>query len=171
MTLNSISPSDAFLLAERGARFVDVREPDEFARRHVEGAINLPLSRLEPLPPVPHPTVFMCRSGNRTSANCDTLAAASGGNAFLLRGGIDAWAKARLPVVEDRGRPIEIMRQVQIAAGLMVLAGVVLGLVANLYWLTLSAIVGTGLAFAGLTGWCGMARFVALMPWNRSQPA
>jgi len=31
----------------------------------------------------------------------------------------------------------------------------------------LSAFVGAGLLFAGLTDWCGMAMLLAKMPWNR----
>jgi hypothetical protein len=31
----------------------------------------------------------------------------------------------------------------------------------------LSGFVGAGLVFAGVTGFCGMARLLALMPWNR----
>jgi Protein of unknown function (DUF2892) len=27
--------------------------------------------------------------------------------------------------------------------------------------------VGAGLVFAGVSDWCGMARLLALMPWNR----
>jgi hypothetical protein len=31
----------------------------------------------------------------------------------------------------------------------------------------LAAFVGAGLVMAGTTGWCGMARLLAHMPWNR----
>jgi len=31
----------------------------------------------------------------------------------------------------------------------------------------LTAFVGLGLVFAGLSGWCGMARLLAVLPWNR----
>ncbi|KAE9854486.1 DUF2892 domain-containing protein, partial [Escherichia coli] len=31
----------------------------------------------------------------------------------------------------------------------------------------LSGFVGAGLLFAGLTGFCGMARLLKIMPWNR----
>ncbi|HBT4793321.1 TPA: DUF2892 domain-containing protein, partial [Klebsiella quasipneumoniae subsp. similipneumoniae] len=33
----------------------------------------------------------------------------------------------------------------------------------------LSGAVGAGLTFAGVTGFCGMARLLAIMPWNRRQ--
>jgi rhodanese-related sulfurtransferase len=85
-----------------------------------------------------------------------------------LTGGIDGWAAAGLPVEVDRAQPIEIMRQVQIAAGVLVLTGVVLGLLVSPGFFGLSAFVGAGLTFAGVTGWCGMARLLGLMPWNRA---
>jgi Protein of unknown function (DUF2892) len=31
----------------------------------------------------------------------------------------------------------------------------------------LSGFVGAGLLFAGVSGFCGMARLLAVMPWNR----
>ncbi len=103
----------------------------------------------------------------RTAANCERLAKSVGGPALVLEGGVDAWAAAGLPVDEDKKQPIEIMRQVQIAAGGLVLAGVVLGLLVHPVFFGLSAFVGAGLAFAGLTGFCGMARLLASAPWNR----
>lgn len=170
MTLPTISPARARELASRGARLIDIRGADEFARSHAQGAENHPLDTLRrgsgPLSGV-EPVVFLCRSGMRTSANSPRLAALREGEAYCLEGGLEAWRAAGLPVSEDRGAPLEIMRQVQIAAGLLVLAGVVLGLTVAPAWFGLSAFVGAGLTFAGATGWCGMANLLALMPWNR----
>jgi rhodanese-related sulfurtransferase len=111
--------------------------------------------------------VFHCRSGARTSANAPRLAAAANCQAYILDGGIEAWKKAGLPVATDRSQPIEIMRQVQIAAGSLVLLGVVLGVWVAPAFLGLCAFVGAGLVFAGVSGWCGMAKLLGLMPWNR----
>jgi hypothetical protein len=61
------------------------------------------------------------------------------------------------------------MRQVQITAGSLTLLGVVLSLFVHPAFIYLSAFVGAGLTFAGLTGFCGMANFLALMPWNKNQ--
>ena len=89
------------------------------------------------------------------------------GDAFVLDGGLNAWVKAGLPVVANAKAPLEIMRQVQIAAGSLVLIGVLLGLAVTPAWFGLSAFVGAGLTFAGVTGFCGMARLLMLAPWNR----
>jgi len=62
---------------------------------------------------------------------------------------------------------IPVMRQVQITAGSLVVLGVALAAVSP-WFLALSAFVGCGLVFAGATGWCGMAKLLALMPWNKA---
>uniref|UniRef100_UPI0037D9C1C1 DUF2892 domain-containing protein n=1 Tax=Vulcanococcus sp. TaxID=2856995 RepID=UPI0037D9C1C1 len=63
--------------------------------------------------------------------------------------------------------PLPLMRQVQIAAGSLVLLGLILSHVAAPGWIALTWFVGAGLTFAGISGFCGMARLLALMPWNR----
>lgn len=167
MSLQTIDAAGAKRLIDQGAMLVDIREADEHARERVPGARNVPLSRLGTLPTGSKAVVFHCRSGARTSANAARLAAAADCQAYVLEGGIDAWKKAGLPVAADRSQPIEIMRQVQIAAGSLVLLGVVLGLWVSPAFLGLSAFVGAGLMFAGASGWCGMAKLLGVMPWNR----
>jgi rhodanese-related sulfurtransferase len=169
--LTPLKPAEVAERLRKGrAVLVDIREPDEFRRRHVAGAVSRPLSglaaahlRVEPRRDV----VFTCKTGMRTAGACDQLADAVAGEAFVLEGGLDAWVNAGLPVADDAKAPLEIMRQVQIAAGSLVLAGVALGALAHPAFYGLSAFVGAGLVFAGATGFCGMARVLALAPWNR----
>jgi len=56
---------------------------------------------------------------------------------------------------------------VRIAAGALVLLGVLLGAFVHAGFLALSAFVGAGLVFAGVTDWCGMGLLLAKMPWNQ----
>ena len=169
--LTSLSPEDAARrLADGRAVLIDIREPDEFARRRVRGALSRPLSTLDDLGLGlldARDVIFTCRSGMRTGANGARLAAACARPSHVLEGGVDAWAAAGLPVESDAKAPLEMMRQVQIVAGLLVLAGVGLGVFVSPWFLGLSAFVGAGLTFAGTTGLCGMARLLALVPWNR----
>ena len=169
--LIALEPAHVAELLRKGrAILVDIRDPDEFARRHIKGALSRPIGAFEEaqlkIEPA-HEVVFTCRSGMRTGAHAARLAAAVEGEAFVLAGGLDAWAAAGLPVAKNLKRPLEIMRQVQIAAGLLVLAGVVLGFKVSPGFFGLSAFIGAGLAFSGVTGFCGMARMLAIMPWNR----
>lgn len=168
MTLIPLSPAKAAEMLGAGeAQLVDVREPDEFARVHVRGALSRPLSQGPQLPGAGLPLIFTCRSGYRTSAHCERLAELVGDRAYRIEGGLDAWRKAGLPVEAGKGAPLEIMRQVQIGAGGLALAGVLLGQWVDPRWVWLSAFVGAGLLVAGVTGFCGMARLLAWMPWNR----
>ena len=121
--------------------------------------------------PMPRRSCSIAARARAPSGNAARLAAAAGCEAYILEGGIDAWKKAGLPVAVDRGQPIEIMRQVQITAGALVLAGVLLGIWVAPAFLALSGFVGAGLMFAGISGWCGMAKLLGLMPWNRRGPA
>jgi len=173
--LHPLSPQQVRERLDAGrAILVDIREADEFARSHITGAQSQPLSTWEKAHLSVDPdadVIFTCRSGMRTTGACDRLAARIRGDAFVLNGGLDAWAKAGLPVETDADAPMEIMRQVQIAAGSLVLIGVILGFLVTPVWFVLAGFVGAGLTFAGVSGFCGMARLLMLAPWNRAKPA
>lgn len=172
MSLPTIDAVRAKRLIDDGAVLVDVREADERAREHVPGTRHHALSKLSTIDTAgAKAVIFHCRSGARTAANASRLAGAAGCDAYVLEGGIDAWKKAGLPVTTDTRQPIEIMWQVQITAGSLVVAGVALGFWVAPAFFALSAFVGAGLVFAGVTGWCGMARLLGLMPWNRAVKA
>jgi len=169
--LKTIAPEAAARLIEQGAVLVDIREADEHARERIPGARHHALTRIDaehPVRPGDEVLIFHCRSGARTQANAARFAAGAGGcEVLVLEGGIEAWKKAGLPVVFDRRQPIEIQRQVQMTAGGLVLLGIALGTLVSPGFYALSGLVGAGLVFAGATGFCGMARLFAMMPWNR----
>jgi rhodanese-related sulfurtransferase len=169
--LQAIAPRRAAELMRDGAVLIDIREADEQARERIPGARHHALSRIDKdalLHAGDQVLIFHCRSGARTKGNASRLvAAAPACQTYVLDGGIDAWKKAGLPVALDRSQPIDIMRQVQIAAGSLVLTGVALGFFMAPGFYALSGFVGAGLLFAGTTGFCGMARLLAFMPWNR----
>ncbi len=169
--LQTISPQRAAELVRTGAVLIDVREADEHARERIPGAQHHALTRINTGNPIHNGDdvlIFHCRSGARTKGHAGTLASVTPNcEAYILEGGLEAWRKAGLPVTLDRSQPIDIMRQVQIAAGSLVLIGVLLGVFVAPPFYALSGFVGAGLLFAGVSGFCGMARLLALMPWNR----
>ena len=75
---------------------------------------------------------------------------------------------AGLPIVRGKAA-MSLERQVRIAAGSLVLIGILLSLFVHPYLLGLSAFVGAGLVFAGITDTCGMGMLLARMPWNRCE--
>ena len=172
MNPTPISPKAAMQLSAVGALLVDVRDPSEHARERIPGAHNVPLASLSELPRAAAGYVFHCRSGARTAAHANALAAAAGeADSYVIAGGIDAWRGAGLALDKDTAAPLEIMRQVQIAAGALILASVLLAVFVAPPFIALAAFVGAGLTFAGATGWCGMAKLLQRLPWNRPAPA
>ena len=173
-TFHEYSPERAReLIAEGNAVLIDIREPDEFAREWIPGAQNLPLSGFDPARVAgdkDKAAIFHCRSGNRTREARAQLRACGFAEVGHVAGGLNAWQAANLPVERDPGAPLPIQRQVQITAGALVFLGVVLGTLVHAGWFILSGFVGAGLMFAGVSGWCGMAKVLEVMPWNRSRP-
>jgi len=169
--LKAISPERAAELIRTGAVLVDVRESEEHARERIPGARHHALSTIDvqsPARPGNEVLIFHCKSGGRTNAAGPRLAKAAGCEAYVLEGGIEAWKKAGLPVAAAaERRPIGMMRQVQIAAGSLVLLGALLGFLVAPGFYALAALVGAGLIFAGVSGICSLARVLSLMPWNR----
>lgn len=169
--VQKISPAEAkALLDDDKAVLIDIREADEFAREHINGARHAPLTRFTPTDfPREHEKagLFYCASGNRTTQAAGELIATGFAKVYQVEGGIAGWKKAGLPVALNRSAPISIQRQVQLTAGAMMLASVILGLMISPYWFGLGAFVGAGLMFAGASGTCAMATLLAYMPWNR----
>ncbi|SOC48940.1 Rhodanese-related sulfurtransferase [Blastococcus aggregatus] len=168
---------DAPTLAERlgngsDPTLIDVRTPAEFEAGHIAGAVNVPLDELkaslDQLRTVlddHHDVVLVCRSGARAGQAQEALQAAGLTSPTVLSGGIVNWERTGGAV--NRGRQSwELERQVRLAAGSLVAAGVLASTVApKAKWL--SGAVGGGLAVAALTDTCAMGMVLARMPWNR----
>ena len=173
--MKALTPMQARALTAQGAVLVDVRSADERARQYIPGSLHLPLESLEAagMPPeIKQGAIFYCRSGNRTRLNAALISNCMRGRCpddslYVLEGGLDAWKRAGLDVERDVSRPLELQRQVHIAAGTLILLGAVLGAAVQPGFFGISALVGAGLVFAGLTGFCGMARLLMKAPWNR----
>ena len=170
MTVATIAPLVAADLIKSGAQLIDIRGPDEHARERIGVASNVPLDRLAPVDGAT-PLIFHCRSGQRTMANAAKLETVNSGPTYLLEGGIDAWKAAGLPVVAAAGQPMELIRQVQISGGTLILLSVSLGWLVSPAFLLLGGAVGIGMLHAGITGSCAMTKLLEPMPWNRAAAA
>ena len=175
MSVPTVSPQRLGELCRVGGKIdlIDVRTPVEFRELHAAGARNVPLDRLDPAAairdrngPPDDPVYVICRSGSRGRQACEKFQAAGFTNVVNVEGGTLAWAECGLPVVRGR-KAVSLERQVRIAAGLLVLLGALLGWLAHPAFVALSAFVGAGLVFAGVTDTCGMGLLLARMPWNR----
>ena len=165
----SISAHDlAEQLANQGITVIDVRQPMEYASGHIAGSLNVPLSRLHQADLPQGPLVLVCQSGKRSAEGLNRLLDRGDSHHLVdLAGGLPTWEQAGYPVRKLKDAPLPLMRQVQIAAGSLILLGLILSNTVAPGWIALTWFVGAGLTFAGVSGFCGMARLLALMPWNR----
>jgi rhodanese-related sulfurtransferase len=177
---SSISPREIaeFYKAGKKIDLIDVRTPVEFQEIHVEFAHNVPLDQLDPVALLQarngsrnDPVYVICRSGSRGRQACERFFKAGCTNVVNVEGGTLACVESGLPVVRGK-KAVSLERQVRIAAGSLVCLGVLLGWLIHPAFFVLSAFVGAGLVFSGLTDTCGMGMLLARMPWNKhSQPS
>jgi rhodanese-related sulfurtransferase len=153
-----------------GIAVLDVRTPGEFETAHIPGSVNVPLDQLdrhaERLASADIQIAVVCQSGGRAEKAHQQLKGAGATRTAVLTGGMGAWAESGGPT-ED-GRPRWAMdRQVRLAAGSLVLAGIL----TSLRWPKarfLSGAIGGGLVFSAVSNTCGMAAVLAKLPYNRS---
>ena len=175
MTAKTTTGAELSQWLQAGEAFIiDVREPAEFAGGHIPGSVNLPLARLAQADlglAAGRRLVLVCATGRRSGMGCAALAGTAGDNLYTLDGGLSGWSAAG-GALDRPGRSVmPLERQVMLGAGLLVLAGVVLGTLVHPGFYGLSGFVGLGLSFAGLTGYCGMALLLARAPWNQAPAA
>jgi rhodanese-related sulfurtransferase len=154
------------------AILLDVRTPSEFSARRAVGARNIPLDALPSTLaagelPKEATICLLCEKGGRAAVAAEHFIKAGYGHVHVVAGGTEAWASQGLPLEGSGRKVISIERQVRIGAGSLVLTGVILGFLVNPGFYTLSAFIGAGLIFAGITDWCGMGLLLARALWNR----
>lgn len=102
---SKVSPLAAVRLAnDENARFIDLRSPADFKRGRVINAVNVPANRLdEHLASLEkdkaRPLVVYCAMGTTAPAVADRLRKAGFSSVHAMRGGINAWQAAGLPLV------------------------------------------------------------------------
>ena len=179
MSVTVIKPHEFVELYKAGKKIdlIDVRTPVEFREIHVEIARNVPLDQLNGADllrsrngSADEPLYVICRSGSRGQMACEKLLRSGFAHVVNVEGGTLACVEAGFPVVRGK-KAMSLERQVRIAAGSLVLLGTALSFVHPAF-IGLSAFIGAGLVFAGITDTCGMGMLLARMPWNRrGQPA
>ena len=91
------------LMNQGGTLVLDIREAEDFATGHLPRARHIPMSqlssRVEEIGKYKDKTVIVtCRTGARAGAASRLLKQAGFKNVFELRGGLNAWEQASLPV-------------------------------------------------------------------------
>lgn len=161
-------------LDKKEAVLVDVREAAEYQSKAIPDAKNVPAGDITLEKVVSAETqnkklVIHCQSGRRSQAACQKLLSENGDiEIYNLDGGIVSWEAAGLPTYSQGKNTLPLDRQVQVTIGVLVLIGLAIGLWFTSLGYLISAIMGAGLIMAGLTGWCGLAKIIQQMPWNKS---
>jgi rhodanese-related sulfurtransferase len=175
MSVSTISPADLTQLFQSGKSIdlIDVRTPVEYREVHVEFARNIPLDQLDPQAVVQarngtanDPLYVICKSGGRARQACEAFQKAGYANVINVEGGTLACEQTSLPLVRGK-KAISLERQVRIAAGSLVFMSSTLAWFVHPAFVGMSAFVGAGLIFAGITDTCGMGMVLARMPWNQ----
>jgi rhodanese-related sulfurtransferase len=101
--ITSLSVTEAVILMNRKSALVlDVREADEFAQGHLQGARHVPLSqlsaRIKELEKFrDKPVLVVCERGRRANAAAKLLKAQNFTTLNVLKGGMQAWIEAKMP--------------------------------------------------------------------------
>ncbi|SMF04856.1 Rhodanese-related sulfurtransferase [Alteromonadaceae bacterium Bs31] len=178
MSISRISAAD-FVSARKSnsnKTIIDIRTPAECQRQYLPGSVYLPLQRLNaesvaqylPKTASPDNSIYLlCQSGIRAEAAARKLAGLKNVEWVVIEDGLSGIKACGGPVVAGERKAMSLERQVRIAAGLVILAGVILGSLSSPLFYALSAFVGGGLVFAGITDRCGLAFVLARLPWNQ----
>jgi glyoxylase-like metal-dependent hydrolase (beta-lactamase superfamily II)/rhodanese-related sulfurtransferase len=170
----SIAAAEAIQQVSAGGAVsvIDVRTGAEYDGEHIPGVRLIPLdqiqARIDEVRAVAAPRLMMCRTGSRAAAARDALLKHHLSGMTVVDGGMVAYIEAGGDTVKGKG-VISLERQVRIAAGSLVVLGVLLGAFVHPAFLILSGFVGCGLVFAGVTDTCGMGMMLSKMPWNQSK--
>jgi rhodanese-related sulfurtransferase len=96
------------LIGQESVTVIDVREPDEFAKGHIETSINIPTSNFD-IPALVDLTdenetdlVFVCAVGQRSFGAANAVLAHVDCDVSNLKGGIQSWTRAGFDV-ENQG--------------------------------------------------------------------
>lgn len=95
------------LMNQTDCLVLDVREPDEYAKGHIDGARLYTLNRLverlyELEAHKEQPVVVVCQSGTRSPEACKTLIKNGFTQVFNLAGGMMEWEDSKLPVTTKK---------------------------------------------------------------------
>jgi len=172
--MKHITAEEAKELIESGgcSLLVDVRSHAEFRASHVPGAHNIPLDELgekigDEVKDKDQTLYLMCSCGNRSGKGCEEMEEMGYHNVISIEGGIIEMKRLGMKIIEEEHHVMSIERQVRITAGSLVLIGLILGFLVHPGYFAISAFIGMGLVFAGITNTCGLGLLLARMPWNK----
>jgi hydroxyacylglutathione hydrolase len=91
-------------------QIVDVRREGEYAAGHIEGAMLMPLHKLESMVSTldhDRPIAVHCKGGYRSAIGCSLIQREGFENVMNVMGGFDAWLACGLPMAGETARPTQ----------------------------------------------------------------
>jgi rhodanese-related sulfurtransferase len=176
MSHKRIHPVDLMSQKTADMCILDVRTAAEVKAAGLPGSLHIPLhdltverlqAEISKSGKSGQRVYLLCQAGRRAEMAANQLKGKLDAELYVIEGGMDAVKQSNIQMSADGRRVIPLERQVRIAAGLLVLTGAALGTWVNAGFYSLSAFVGAGLIFAGVTDICPMGMLIAKMPWNR----
>lgn len=107
---HKLAPLDAVrLINDRDPIIVDVRSAGDFKKNHLNRAVNLPISRLGEAESIlgsdkSRPLLLYCALGTAANSARDKLLQQGWSDVYPLRGGLNAWQIANLPVASGKAK-------------------------------------------------------------------
>ncbi len=101
--ISALSVTEAVMLMNRKSALVlDVRDAEEFAQSHLQGARHVPLAQLSASLNTlekyrDKPVLLVCQRGNRARAAAKLLKAQQFTQLHVLKGGMQDWLAANMP--------------------------------------------------------------------------
>jgi rhodanese-related sulfurtransferase len=171
-TVQTVGVAEAqALMAQPSTLVLDVRSPGEFETSHIDGAVNIPVDRLDPhlrgiVSGAGGTMVLVCQSGGRAEQAAGKLSRQGKQDLVLLAGGMNAWQSAGAPMARGEVEKWALERQVRLVAG-----GIVLLAVLASIWVPgaelVAGAVGLGLVVAAVSNTCMMGMLLSKLPYNR----
>ncbi len=153
------------------AIIIDVRTPSEYRTAHIKGSFNVPLNELaehmKTLETYTEPIIIVCRTSNRSTIAANALHEMGMDDVGIMRGGIHSWERAGYTVVYGE-KHVSMERQVRIFVGSLVLLTAITGLLLHNILFLVTAMLGAGLVYSGVTDSCHAAQLLAQLPYNKN---
>ena len=168
----SIDVLQLYSLSEAREPFfvLDVREYPEYAAGRIPGAYLIPYRELQQRRgeiPRDTPVYVVCQAGVRSRRAQRRLRKMGFVSVCNVQGGLRAWQAAGYGVKHDANAPWLLERQERVAAGVLVLVSVLLGMFVARPFGWLAIVVGAALSLAAIFDSCALAMLMARLPWNQ----
>ncbi len=93
------------LINQNDAVLIDIRDAEVFKKGHITGAVNVPADQWDQKIRKLHrfkdkPVIVTCKLGQQASKAAEKLKAEGFTDLYVLKGGVQAWQEASMPLVK-----------------------------------------------------------------------